>query len=239
MRSTHAHEHPLRTGQSVCRKNAQNDESLRPGEPMCSADADEQSLCAGQSVCRKKSEVRPVSPCAAQKRVMKRTGHRPSVKALGRLYEAFKIQLATAYKGGAHPAADGRWLSWRNFASAPYHASTHGGRFVVNVANTIAASVYGQYERLKRMPTGGIVVKPSFTIGRDGVPKPGPLFIMEKMPKGWNPATMDWRYAMILPDGKTYGVTRGINSKAVTFCHACHRAARADALFFLPESYRR
>ncbi len=164
---------------------------------------------------------------------------RPAPGERMRLYQRITTQLAAAYKGGAHPAADGRWLSWRNFASAPYLASTHGERYVVNLANAIAAKVYGQYDTLKRMPAGGIIVKPSFTIGTDGTPRPGPLFIMEKMKKGWNPATMDWRYAMILPGGKTYGVTKGMNGKAVAFCHACHQAAPVDALFFLPKPYRR
>jgi hypothetical protein len=108
----------------------------------------------------------------------------------------------------------------------------------VNYANPVAAKVYGQYEKLRHMPPGGIIVKPSFTL-EGGKPKPGPLFVMEKMTKGWNPATMDWRYAMILPGGKTFGVTKGPNGAKVAFCHECHGGAKdTDALMFLPEEAR-
>jgi len=157
-----------------------------------------------------------------------------------RLYDALAASLPANYRGGKHWAANKNWAKWDNFATAPYVADTHGGRYVVNLANKIAASVYGQYDKLKSIPPGGTIIKPSFTVGADGKAKPGPLFIMEKMVKGWNPETKDWRYAMILPGGKTFGVTGGVNSKGMKFCQECHSGAEEnDELFFLPEEYRR
>ncbi len=144
-----------------------------------------------------------------------------------------------AYRGGAHWAAGKDWNKWKSFVTGPYVAETHGGRYVVNMANGIGAQAYGQFDKLKRMPVGGTVVKPSFTIGMDGKGEPGPLFIMEKMKKGWNKETGDWRYAMIMPGGKTYGVTRGVNSAGMSFCHECHAGAEEnDFLFFADEKYR-
>jgi len=120
----------------------------------------------------------------------------------------------------------------------PYIAETHGERYAVNLANAVAARVYGQFRDLKEMPVGGIIAKPSFMVDATGKAVPGPLYIMEKMPKGWNPATADWRYAMIMPGGRTYGMTKGVNSDGMKFCHDCHVGAKEnDYLFFTEEEY--
>ena len=150
-----------------------------------------------------------------------------------------KADWPRAYRGGEHWAAGKDWAKWKSFVTGPYIADTHGGRYVVNLANKIAAKVYGQFDKLKSMPPGGTIVKPSFTVGMDGKTKPGPLFIMEKMTRGWNAETHDWRYAMILPGGKTYGVTKGVNSRGMGFCQECHAgAAENDMLFFADEEFR-
>ncbi len=156
-----------------------------------------------------------------------------------KLFTGLLPALKNAYAGGAHAVADGRWAAWKNFATAPYIGETHGGRWLVNYANPVAAKIYGQYEKLRTMPVGGIIAKPSFTLGKTGKAQPGPLFIMEKMNKGWNPPTRDWRYAMIMPGGKTYGVTKGPNGAKVAFCAECHNGAdETDMLLFLPDNVR-
>ncbi len=192
--------------------------------------------CAAKNPCAaRKKTTNPCNPCAAKK-VDKHSGLTPAQAK--KAYAALLPTLRKAYVGGAHPVSDGRWATWKNFAKAPYIGATHGGRWLTNYANPTAAKVYGQYEKLKSMPAGGIIAKPSMVMN-DGKPTPGPLFIMEKMKKGWNPATMDWRYAMILPGGMTFGITGGMNADKVAFCHECHVGAREnDALFFLPEDVR-
>ena len=181
----------------------------------------------------------PCNPCSPKKmkdKMGKQSALSPAQAK--KMFAALMPTLRKAYKGGAHPLSDGRWANWKNFASAPYIGATHGGRWLVNHANATAAKVYGQYEKLKSMPAGGIVAKPSMVM-KNGRAEPGPLFIMEKMVKGWNPATMDWRYAMIMPGGATFGMTKGANAKKVAFCHECHVGARDnDALLFLPENVR-
>ena len=167
-----------------------------------------------------------------------RQGMKMGPAELRQAFAAILPALKKTYRSGQHFVADGRWAKWKNFARHPYAGSTHGGRYLVNYANPMAAKVYGQYEKLRHMSPGGIIVKPSFTL-EGGKPKPGPLFVMEKMTKGWNKATMDWRYAMLLPGGKTYGVTKGPNGDKVAFCHECHASAQdTDALMFLPEDAR-
>jgi phosphoserine aminotransferase len=63
---------------------------------------------------------------------------------------------------------------------------------------------------------------------------------MEKMPAGFNPASRDWRYTMIMPDGSLFGMTKGESSERVTFCITCHQTAgdNSDHLFFVPDDYR-
>ena len=64
---------------------------------------------------------------------------------------------------------------------------------------------------------------------------------MEKMPAGFNKASGDWKYTMIMANGSTFGTTNGKGSAAVTFCLECHASVGEDQdhLFFMPEDVRR
>ena len=108
-----------------------------------------------------------------------------------------------------------------------------------NLANKIGASTYGKFDAVKAMPIGSTIAKPSFTVGKNGAASMGPLFVMEKMTKGWNKATGDWRYAMVMPGGSTFGVTNGPGSAKLGFCHECHVGGEDnDFMLFLPEEFR-
>ena len=74
----------------------------------------------------------------------------------------------------------------------------------------------------------------------DGALIVGPLFVMEKMKAGFNPASDDWRYTMVMPDGSIFGVTKGKGSGKVEFCIGCHKAVapEVDSMMFLPAEYR-
>ncbi len=178
----------------------------------------------------------PCNPCAAGSKSRRKI----SDEEAGRLFAALLPELRALYAKGAHPAVRLDWTRWKNFVRSPYIAETHGERYAVNLANEVAARVYGKFRNLKEMPVGGVIAKPSFTVDAAGRPAPGPLYIMEKMPKGWNPGTADWRYAMILPGGQTWGMTKGVNSAGMKFCHECHVGAKDnDYLFFAEEEYFR
>ncbi len=110
---------------------------------------------------------------------------------------------------------------------------------MLNYANAGAAA-YGKYEKAGKMPKGAVLAKSSFLANAKGQVSAGPLFLMEKMAGGFNRDSHDWRYTMVMPDGKVFGTTNGTGSAAVTFCYECHNsvAAEQDALLFLPEDVR-
>ncbi len=153
------------------------------------------------------------------------------------VYQNIRAEMAAGYALARMPKLRS-YLSWRRFNRAPYRSATHGARYVNNYANRTGEG-YGAFEQVDRLPEGSILVKDSFTATVDGGIYPGPMFVMEKMDVGFNPAGGDWRYRMIMPDGSLFGETNGVNSDSVAFCIGCH-ATRADTdhLFFLPEAYR-
>ena len=127
---------------------------------------------------------------------------------------------------------------WKRANTAPYLSSSHGRRYLNNFVNPKGVA-YLEFEKAGRLPVGSIIAKESFSVSADGKASVGPLFVMEKMPKGFNYVSGDWRYTMIMPDGQILGVTKGKGSAAVKFCISCHLAKeRQDHLFFLPKAYR-
>jgi len=133
----------------------------------------------------------------------------------------------------------GAYRSWLRYNKTPYRSATHGQRFVNNYANA-AAKAYGRYEEAGEMPAGAVIAKDSFAVTARGDVFLGPLFIMEKMPEGFNATSGNWRYTMIMPDGSLFGRTNGEGSKRVEFCITCHLSVAADNdhLFFVPEANR-
>ncbi len=137
-------------------------------------------------------------------------------------------------------AEGAEFANWRNFAAVPYISFTHGERFATNHANAIAGEVYGLYEDIGEMPVGGIVAKPTFSVGEDGQGFWETLFLMEKAEAGTSPDTNDWIYSAIMPDGGLMGRTLGANSDGMYFCAACHMGSSdgTDDLLFMEEQYR-
>lgn len=155
-------------------------------------------------------------------------------------YEKILPALKEAYAKSGVPASTA-YFEWKRFNTAPYKSSTHGQRFVNNFANAVAEAGYGQYEDAPTMPVGAVLAKDSFKLTRKGKIRKGPLFVMEKMASGFNPDSLDWKYTLVLPNGKIMGETNGKASKKVAFCAACHNGmgAETDGLTFLPKQYRR
>ncbi|MCH9671614.1 MAG: cytochrome P460 family protein [Gammaproteobacteria bacterium] len=153
-------------------------------------------------------------------------------------YERLQPALATAYEGSGDTIAM-QYQSWRRHNTAPYLSSTHGNYFINNFTNDIAARAYAKYEQSGVMPVGSIIAKDSFAQSSDGATLMGPLFIMEKMAKGFNPGSADWRYRMIRPDGRLLGETNGVGSERVRYCIACHlNVEHQDHLFYVPQAVR-
>ena len=198
--------------------------------------------CNPCNPCAAKKACNPCNPCAA-KNPCNPCAAAPDVELsaaeMGALYDCLKPKMQKAYNSNGHWAAR-KWGGWKRFSKTGYRSDTHGGRFVQNYANKIGAKAYGRYDKTKKMPVGSTLAKPSFTVGGNGQATMGPLFIMEKMTKGWNKATSDWRYAMIMPGGNLFGITKGKNSGGLKFCATCHSGAEDnDFMFFLPDEYRK
>lgn len=139
-------------------------------------------------------------------------------------------------ESGENVAVD--YVDWARFNVVPYQSATHGNRFVNNYASPTAAEEYGNYEDGGPMPEGSALAKESFVVSAKGVVSPGPLFIMEKMAAGFHEESGDWRYSMVLPNGKVGGITNGEGSDKVEFCIGCHLAAERDSMFFMPMEFR-
>ncbi len=136
-------------------------------------------------------------------------------------------------------AAAKTYASWPKFNKTPYQSGTHGGRYVNNFSNEAGKAGYATFEEVGAMPVGSVLAKDSFAVGKDGKVGFGPLFLMTKKEAGFDPDNGDWEYAIILPNGKVMGITKGPGGDKIGFCAECHNgAADQDYLFFLPEELR-
>ena len=152
-------------------------------------------------------------------------------------YRGLAAQMLEGYSQSGVPTA-AQYQEWQRFNSAPYLSRGHGNRFLNNYGNAIARD-YLDLEFGDEMPMGSIIAKDSFTVTKTGEIFAGALFLMEKLPRGTDPETADWRYTMIMPDGSLFGDTLGDESAKMDFCHSCHEIAEADDyLYFIPEEYR-
>ncbi len=156
----------------------------------------------------------------------------------GETYAIIRQALQGGYaRSGSATAAN--YQGWRRFNTAPYLSSTHGNHYLNNYVNEIGAAAYGRFEKAGKLPVGTVVAKDSFSMTRGGEILLGGLFVMEKMPTGFNYVSGDWKYTLIQADGTLFGETNGTGSKRVEYCVACHLAVeRQDHLWFLPKRYR-
>ncbi len=154
-----------------------------------------------------------------------------------RLYRLFAGALAGGYtSSGLSVIQD--YQSMRKFNTAPYLSSSHGNHYLNNYANTLADD-YGSSKKDKPLPEGAILFKDSFSVEQNRQIILGPLFVMEKMAKGFNPLSGDWKFTQIQPTGEITGETNGENSGKVNYCIECHiTRADDDHLFYIPEEYR-
>jgi len=168
-----------------------------------------------------------------------RPGELPPAKAQS-IYQSVEKTMADGYAPSRDAIAK-NYPSWRRFNIAPYLSDTHGNRYVNNYANATATKAgYGKLKAGQKMPPGAVVVKDSYTVTNKGEVFPGALFYMQKLAPGRSPATGDWRFVQILPDGSYIGDTVGDSPEDVGFCFTCHKAmAEVDYLFFLPDEYRK
>ena len=194
---------------------------------------------AASSIQSDEVEMSPISGSVEQPRRHFRLKNAERLEATEaqRLYTIVKSALAAGYiESGMTVAAE--YQGWTKYNTLPYPSVTHGNHYLNNYANTKALA-YGEYEQAGRLPVGAVIVKDSFAKTETGGILLGPLFVMEKMPAGFNYASGDWKYTLVGPDGLLLGETNGVGSKRVEYCISCHLAAEdTDHLFFVPQDVR-
>ncbi len=152
-------------------------------------------------------------------------------------YQSLTRRMARGY-AAAQLDLIRNYQSWPLFNDAPYISATHGQRYVNSYANRMAHN-YGTLQEGETLPMGSVLAKDSMTVTDEGNVHPGAMFVMEKLSEDASPATADWRYIMVLPDGSVFGDTSGDRSAAVAYCHECHElVADRDYTFYVPEDYR-
>lgn len=161
-----------------------------------------------------------------------------SPQRAGEIYAIVRQALQRGYsRSGDATAAS--YQGWRRLNTAPYLSATHGNYYLNNYVNEIGAAAYGRFEKTGKLPVGTIIAKDSFSMARSGEILLGGLFVMEKMPSGFDNLTGDWKYTLFQADGTLFGETNGTKSKRVEYCIACHLAVKhQDYLWFLPKPYR-
>jgi len=147
-----------------------------------------------------------------------------------------EMQAGYAQSGNRFAA---EFVDWDIHNAQPFVSAGHGGRYVNTYANEAAAG-YARLDEAGPMPAGAVLAMDSFSVSAAGLAAPGPLFLMEKMPAGLAAATGDWRYTLILPDGRIAGTSGGDGAAEVAACHECHRklGGARDSLLPVPEEFR-
>jgi hypothetical protein len=154
------------------------------------------------------------------------------------IYTIARAAMGVGYPLSGLPVARD-YQSWRRYNHAPYLSATHGNHYLNNYANE-RARAYGEFEGAGRLPVGSVIAKDSFSVTETGGILLGGLFIMEKMPQGFNYVSGDWKFTLVRPDGTLFGETNGPGAKRVEYCISCHLAReRYDHLYFIPKDFRR
>ena len=124
-------------------------------------------------------------------------------------YSQSELAVATEYQ------------NWARFPILPELSRAHNNRYVNSYANDIAEAYFSRYEKIGKMPPGSVLAKDSFVVSKSGRAAVNALSVMEKMPPGFDPDLDDWRFTLILPDGRIFGGEYG-DDFAVRFCKKCH-----------------
>ncbi|SEW16268.1 Cytochrome P460 [Cognatiyoonia koreensis] len=135
------------------------------------------------------------------------------------LYSCVSDRLAEAYaKEGDEIGTVYR--DWGVTATGPAAPGAHSNRFLLTFANDVAYETYVQYGFGDdfSMPVGSVLAKESYSLTKEGEPRPGPLFIMTKVEAGGEAEEFgNWVYSAVRTNGKPMGIQQG-------FCHGCHSA---------------
>ncbi len=187
--------------------------------------------CVAKNPCAAKG-CNPCNPCGAS------AGAKITNAEAKAVYNCLQPELKKAYSKAGLAQVKG-YTGWVKINQVPYQSATHGARYVNNYADKRGAQHYMRFEKAGTFHVGSVLAKDSFVVKPNGKVSMGPLFVMEKMGKGFNKEFGDWRYTMILPNGKVAGTTKG-KGMNMKFCAECHAgvAPDQDHVLLVPDEYR-
>lgn len=137
------------------------------------------------------------------------------------IHECLKPSMLAGYSAGSKgwipPERVADYRGWVPASSVPGVPGYHAGRFLFTYVNETGAAEYLRYaDENVTMPAGSLIAKETFSVSDDGMAKAGPLFFMEKTPAGTSPATGDWYYYAIAPNGAPMAID------VMAACNECH-----------------
>jgi hypothetical protein len=132
------------------------------------------------------------------------------------LYACLEEAMAAGYRRSGNASALA-YRDWTPVQVRPGADPSHDDRLLMTFANAVAAEIYLAFETEGvEMPVGAILAKESIAL-REGLARPGPLFLMEKIGVEAAPATDGWLYIGFQPNGDAMTFPQA-------FCHDCHGA---------------
>jgi hypothetical protein len=131
------------------------------------------------------------------------------------------------------PVAEGAfrdYRGWKRANATPMASEAHNDTLVVTYLNPRAESLAlaGKFP----LPEGAILVKESFASAGGKPGARGPVFVMEKRARGYDPANADWHWAVVEPDGKVTMSGAGRPQLETALCAECHARARTNDFVF-------
>jgi hypothetical protein len=146
-------------------------------------------------------------------------------------YKCISEEMLNTYKKMGFRVA----LNFRNWLKvnevsfyAPANDFGWGNIFVNKIAEKYKINKY-----ISDFEKGSIIVKESFVFDINGYISVGPLFYMEKMEKGFNIESNDWKFVEVNYDG-TLIETNRLDPKATQRCIKCHgKRKNTDFVYFI------
>ena len=150
---------------------------------------------------------------------------------IARVYECMTDRLRIAFQHSDEPSAR-VYRSFDRVNARSFYSPVNDYSFA-NVYVNALASDYTKNRFEKPFPQGSILAKETFVVSPQGQVSVGPMFVMEKMVKGYSRDSGDWRFVKVFPDGRVE--SDEVKSETITeSCLSCHaRRQSGDYLFYL------
>ena len=147
-------------------------------------------------------------------------------------FACIEPQIAASFENSRHALARALW-DWTRTPDAPFAFPDAPDRMAAIYANPRALGLEQPppTQRDRGFPIGAALSAIGFIVDENGVVSPGETLLVEKMPRGFNPANGNWRYTILDAKGARVSVAPGPNAPEDAPCADCG-VEEAD-LFYL------